>query len=42
MEVLFFINEIKFLSSELKVEFGHIIHLENEEVDVLSERGASQ
>ena len=32
----FYLNEIKFLSSELEVEFRHILHSANEEADVLA------
>lgn len=37
----FYINKIKFLSSELEVEFRHILRSANEELDVLAERGIS-
>lgn len=38
----FYLNEIKFLSAELDVEFRLILCLENEEADVLAKSGASK
>lgn len=38
----FLLNKIKFLSSELEVEFRHILRLANGEADMRGKRGASQ
>ena len=38
----FYLNEIKSLSSQLEVEFRHILHSANEEADVLAKRGVAQ
>lgn len=38
----FYLNEIKFLSLELDVEFRHILRSTNEEADLLDKRGALQ